>query len=317
MALPEPPRSSSYGFLYFPPHRVQGYSIAGEETFVQIPELDVCFDMGRAPRLMLTSNFVALTHGHMDHSAGISYYFSQRVFQGMGTGTLICPEALAGPVRRMMEAWVPIETQRTPHKIIGLAPDGEIEIKKHQFLRAFDVNHTVPSLGFVVVEKRSKLKDQYAGLPQEKLVELKKAGQEITYIKEVPLVAYIGDTAPGDFFSRPDVANARILVTECTFVEPGHQDKARVGKHLHVDDIAHMLRNTAIEHIVLTHLSRRSHLGQVKQELESVIPREHRHRLHILMDHRANRARYDRQLAEDAASEAARPVSGRGSTGPA
>src|ERR1051325_6613695 len=134
MALPEPPRQGSYGFLYFPPYRVQGYSIAGEETFVEVPELDVCFDIGRAPRAMLTSNYVALSHGHMDHAAGMAYYFSQRVFQGMGTGTLMCHAALAEPIRRLMESWISVENQRTPHKIIGMAPDtpsGEGEIKKH------------------------------------------------------------------------------------------------------------------------------------------------------------------------------------------
>src|SRR6185369_3322405 len=85
----EPVREPLPGFLVVPPFRVQGVSIAGEETVVQVPELDVCFDIGRCPRLALSSNFVALTHGHMDHAAGIAYYFSQRNFQGMGEGTII------------------------------------------------------------------------------------------------------------------------------------------------------------------------------------------------------------------------------------
>ena len=31
---------------------VLGYSVAGEETVCQIPELDVCFDLGSCPRSM-------------------------------------------------------------------------------------------------------------------------------------------------------------------------------------------------------------------------------------------------------------------------
>ena len=40
-----------------------GYSVAGEETVVQIPELNVCFDIGRAPYFALTSDFVCIMVG--------------------------------------------------------------------------------------------------------------------------------------------------------------------------------------------------------------------------------------------------------------
>ena len=62
---------------------VIGYSVAGEETVIQVPELDVCFDVGRAPHFCLTSNILCISHGHMDHLAGIAYYLSQRHFQGL------------------------------------------------------------------------------------------------------------------------------------------------------------------------------------------------------------------------------------------
>ena len=51
--------------------------------------------------------------------------------------------------------------------------------------------------GYVVVEKRSKLKEEYNGLPQEKLKELRDRGEQITKVLEVPLVSYLGDCAPG------------------------------------------------------------------------------------------------------------------------
>ncbi len=35
-----PPRTGQVGFLYAPPYRIQGISVAGEQTVVQIPELD-------------------------------------------------------------------------------------------------------------------------------------------------------------------------------------------------------------------------------------------------------------------------------------
>lgn len=307
-----PPRTLGTGFLYFPPFRVQGYSIAGEESYVQIPELDVCFDVGRAPKLMLSSNFVALTHGHMDHAAGLSYYFSQRHFQGMGTGTVLCHPKLAGPIEKLMNAWVDVEAQRTPFKVVAMEPgtdSEEFEIKRGHYLRAFATDHTVPSLGFVIIEKRSKLREEYIGLPQEKLVEIKASGKEITYIKQVPLIAYMGDTSPGRHFEREDVANAQILITECTFMADDHRSRARIGKHLHITDIVDILKQVNAPNVVLTHLSRRTHLGEAHRQINAMLDASDRDRIHLLMDGRANRDRYNRQLAE-AEAAAGSPASG-------
>lgn len=297
----EPPRSPSPGFLYFPPYRVQGYSIAGEETCIQIPELDLCFDIGRCPRLALPSNFIALSHGHMDHVAGLAYYFSQRHFQGMGVGTVLCHPSLEQPIHKLMDAWVNIEGQRTPYQVIAMEPgkpSGEFEIKKTYFLRAFATMHTCPSLGFSIVEKRSKLREEYVGLPQSKLVELKDSGQDITYIKEIPLITYMGDTSPGPHFQRPEVTGAKILITECTFLEDGHQDRAKVGKHMHLSDLAQILPSLKADAVVICHLSRRTHLGQAREQIDKALAPELREKIFLLMDHRANRARFTGQVQD-------------------
>ncbi len=101
--LPKPPpRDPSLGFLYIPPFRIFGESIAGETTCLQIPELDLGFDMGACPRAMLSSKHLAVTHGHMDHIGALAYYCSQRRFQGMGTAKIICDQRIAGAIQRMM-----------------------------------------------------------------------------------------------------------------------------------------------------------------------------------------------------------------------
>ncbi|MCE9589146.1 MAG: hypothetical protein K8S99_01330 [Planctomycetes bacterium] len=303
MVPKEPARRPQLGFLFVPPYRVQGLSVAGEESVVQVPELDVCFDVGRCPRAALTSNFVALTHGHMDHAAGLAYYYSQRVFQGMGTGTVTCHPALEQPIHNLMRAWIDIEAQRTPYKVVPLAPDGELEIKNHTYLRAFATNHTVPSLGYVVVERRSKLRADLVGVTQEQILELKKKGEEVTRIIEIPLVCYTGDTAWGEHFYRPDVLGAKILITECTFMEPGHRGRAAIGKHLHMDDIVELIKKSTAEAIILTHLSRRTHMGDARKQLDDAIPAEQRARVHMLMDSRANRERYEQQTAGEEVAE--------------
>ena len=56
----------------------------------------------------------------MDHVGGLPYYFSQRMFQKMGTGKCVCHEVLADPLTRMMESWVDLEQQRTPFEIVKI-----------------------------------------------------------------------------------------------------------------------------------------------------------------------------------------------------
>jgi len=293
-----PPREQPLGFLYIPPFRIQGLSIAGEMTSVQAPELDVCFDIGGCPRPILASKYVAISHGHMDHVGGLAYYCSQRAFQGMGTGNVVCDARLAPAIRKMMEGYVELEQQITPYELIPLEPEQEIEIKNNIFLRGFELEHAGPTFGYVIVEKRSKLRPEFGEFPQEKLRELKDRGVEITRILEVPLVAYLGDTAPCPPLVREDVRRAQIVISECTFLDAGHKQRARVGKHLHIDDIVEWLPVLECEALVLIHLSRRTHMGEARRRIAEVIGEEGMERVHVLMDHRANRARYERQAAE-------------------
>jgi ribonuclease Z len=295
-----PPREGSLGFLYVPPYRIQGFSVAGEWTAIQVPELDVCFDIGACPRPMLTSKYIAITHGHMDHVGGLAYYFSQRQFQGMGTGTALCHPELAPALQKMMDAWVDIELQQTPHTIQALAPGEDFMVKNNIYLRGFEVDHTAPSLGYTIIERRTKLRDEYVGLPQSMLLELKESGHEITRELRIPLVTFTGDTFQGEHLLREEIRTAKIVIMECTFFEPDHKPRAKIGKHLHVEDVAELLPHLAAEVVVLVHLSRRTNLGVARRQLTSLLSTEDASRVLFLMDHKHNRQRYERQ-AEEAA----------------
>ena len=293
-----PPRSGQLGFLYLPPYRIQGVSVAGEQTAVHIPELDIAFDVGLCPRPILSAPFVAVSHGHMDHVAGLPYYFSQRVFQKMGEGTCVCHESIAGSIQTMMGGWVDLEQQHTPYNIVPLKDGGEHMIKPNIVLKGFESNHTVPSMSFVVVEHRKKLLEKYQGIPQEQLRELKVGGTEITHTLNVPLVAYTGDTCIGDHLYLSEFINAKTVITECTFFESEHKKRAVIGKHLHVEDLKELLSVWQAEHVVLVHTSRRTTMDVVRESLKNTLSSEDFQRVHVLMDHRINRLRYEKQLAE-------------------
>jgi ribonuclease Z len=293
-----PPREGQLGFLYCPPYRVQGVSMAGEATTIQVPELDICFDMGAPLRCALASKYVAVTHGHMDHIGGLAYYASQRVFQGMGPGTIVVDKRIAAEVRTMMTGFHALERQQTEFQLVEMEEGQELEIKNSIVLRGFVTEHTAPSFGWTIVEKRSKLKPEYAELPQEKLRELKERGEEITRILEIPLVAFTGDTLPGPHLLREDVRKAQVVISECTFFEPEHKGRAKVGMHMHVDDIAEWMGVLECQALILGHISRRTHVTYVRKRLREVLPAAKLDRVLVLMDQKFNKERYERQELE-------------------
>jgi ribonuclease Z len=263
---------------------VVGYSVAGEETVVQVPEHNVCFDIGRCPYFALTSDYVCITHSHMDHLAGIGYYLSQRHFQGMKPGTIFLPREIERPVDTLLRCWRDVERQGTPYQLVPMSAGQLVEVRRDFGIRAVATHHGGASLGYSIISIREKLKPEYAHHSGPELAEMRKRGVEIQYRLEVPVVCFLGDTAPGAVFDHPDVQNAQVLVTEVTFFEPSHKLKAKAGRHLHLDHFVEILPKLKNEHIVISHVSRRTGVRKARRLLARRIGEEQMRRIHFLMD---------------------------------
>ena len=262
---------------------ITGYSVAGEETVVAMPQLDVCFDIGKAPDQIIPINHILLTHGHMDHAAGIAYYLSHRNFCGMSPGTILAPQNLLQPIKEIINAWGRLDGNKVPANLVGVKAGDEYQIKPNLIARVFPTKHSQGSVGFSVIEKRKKLKPEYNNLTGPQIVELKKQGIEIDYPVEIPIVSYIGDTQYVDFSQLKYVAESKILIAECTFYEEGHSGRAEAGKHMHIEEFTTLLKDMQNEHIVITHTTLRTPMHEIRKILKNALPKDKYDRITLLM----------------------------------
>ncbi|AQT68597.1 ribonuclease Z [Anaerohalosphaera lusitana] len=263
---------------------VMGYSVAGEETVVAVPQLDVCFDIGKAPDQVISIDNLLLTHGHMDHAAGIAYYLSHRKFCGQKPGTVLTPKNTVKPISTIVKAWGKLDGNEIPVYLVGVEDGDECEIKPNIFARAFATKHSRGAVGYSVIERRKKLKEEYLGLSGPEIVDLKKQGVTIDYTVEIPLVSYLGDTEYMDFAQLEHVRKSKILIAECTFLLEEHRERAHAGRHMHIDQFADLVERMDNQTIIVTHLTQRMGIGEAKKILRKRMSAESYKKTRLLMD---------------------------------
>ena len=263
-----------------------GYSVAGEETVVAMPQLGVCFDIGKAPNQVISINHVLLTHGHMDHAAGIAYYLSHRNFSGQSPGTILAPKNLLGPIREIIDAWSRLDGNKVPANLVGVKAGDEYQIKPNLFTRVFPTKHSKGSVGYTVFEKRKKIKPEYANLTGPQIVELKKQGIKIDYPLEIPIVTYLGDTQYIDFSQLKYIVDSKILIAECTFYETEHSERAEAGRHIHINEFTELIEKLQNEHIIITHTTQRTPMREIRRILKEALSPEQYEKVILFMTSR-------------------------------
>ena len=88
-----------------------------------------------------------------------------------------------------------------------------------------------------------------------------------------------------DQFSKLDfVVKSKILIAECTFVVDEHIERAKAGAHMHVDEFVEMIKEFDNEHIIITHLSQRTYIGEAKKILRKKLGKKLYAKTVVLMD---------------------------------
>src|SRR3954463_10620373 len=197
---------------------IEGYSRAAVQTYWRIPELKLGFDLGLQPWSFMGTDTWFVSHCHLDHIAAIPVYVARRRMMKMEPPTIYLPESTVENVDRILKLFTRLDGGRMPCKLVPTKPGDEIELSREHVVTVSATEHRVPSLGFVVWDRRRKLKPEYQQLTGDQIRDIRQSGKDVTDEVRVPLLAYLGDSAPAGLDCCPAMYEARILISELTFI---------------------------------------------------------------------------------------------------
>ena len=261
---------------------IEGYSRAAVQSYWRVPELKIGFDLGAQPWDFMGTQTWLVTHTHLDHIAALPVYVARRRMMKMEPPVIYLPEENVEDVRRLLMIMQRLDRGRMVCELRGIAGGQEIALSRDHVVTAFATTHTIHSVGYLVWERRQKLKEEYLGLPGDKIRDLRLAGTQVTREIRTPLLAYTGDTSPAGLDNYPPVFEAKILITEMSFIRPNHRrEKIHKFGHMHLDDFLERAERFNNELIIAAHFSTRYHASEVRRYLETKLPPSLRDRVKL------------------------------------
>ena len=261
---------------------IEGYSRAAVQSYWRIPELKLGFDLGAQPWNFMGTSTWFVTHAHLDHIAALPVYVARRRMMRMEPPTLYLPEHVIDDARKILLLFQRLDRGRMNCELKGLKPGEEVALSREHVVTTFATTHTVPSLGFVVWERRNKLKPEYLGLPGDQIRDLRLSGVAVTAEVRTPVVAYTGDTSPAGLDACPAAFEAKTLITEMSFIRPNHRrEKIHKFGHMHLDDFIERAERFRNELVICAHYSTRYHPDEVRRYVAAKLPSALRERVMV------------------------------------
>ena len=271
-----------YRSLEFNGLTIEGYSRAAVQSYWRIPELKLGFDFGAQPWDFMGTGTWFVSHTHLDHIAAIAVYIARRRMMKMDPPTIYLPEECVDGVQQVLRAFSRLDRGRLPCSLKPLKAGDEIELSRELLVTAVATDHSVPSLGYIVWERRKKLKPEYQDLTGEQIRDIRLGGTEVSEETRLPRLGYLGDSTPRGLDNNPEFYNTEVLITELTFVAPDHRpEMIRKLGHIHLDHLVERQQLFNNKLIIAGHLSTRYHPKQVERIVRKALPDMLDGRLHL------------------------------------
>ncbi len=251
-------------------YTINGMSLGGVQTCLQVPQLGLMFDVGHCPRSLVSTPRVFLTHSHGDHSGGIIGMLSLRLLMGIKEPLqLYMPEYMATPVRQAITAYENMQGHPYRYEIHPLNVGDTVALNKQQVVHTYESTHVVPGLGYTVVETVKKLRDEYKDLPGPEIGKLRLSGADIFDRRERPLISFPGDTSTDVLDKVPALYDTQILVLESTYLDDRRTvAQCRKYGHVHLDELIERADRFNNQHLVLTHFSQSYPIREIHDLIE-------------------------------------------------
>jgi ribonuclease Z len=263
---------------------VEGFSIAGIETAIELPEFGVVLDLGRCADRTFRHARVLLSHGHVDHCAGVLQHSARRELNGLPAASYVARSGDVGALTALFAAGRELAGGGLPATVTPLDPGGVLELRRDLVARAFETVHRIGSQGYVLSRRRRRLREEFAALTRDEVAERARAGEVLTETVTDPLVAFSGDTRIEGVLADREVLRAKLLILEATYLDRKHGvETARERGHVHLEEIVAHAGAFENDAILLHHFSARYDAAFVRSRVRRAMPRSLRDRVHVLL----------------------------------
>jgi ribonuclease Z len=239
------------------------------------------FDAGIPARSAAGIDTILLSHGHVDHVGALPALLGIRALHGKTKPPrVIMPAEIVGDLTDALASLAKLQRWPLAIEAVGMAPGDEVALRGDLHVRAVRTFHPVPSLGYVLVRRVSKLRAEFHGLPGDEIAARRRAGEPMLEHEERLELAYATDTLVSALDRAPELLRARVLIVECTFLDERKSlEAARAGCHIHLDELIERADQFHNEHVVVMHVSQLYRPDEVAAILDRRVPPSLRRRM--------------------------------------